>query len=260
MTELLTRSRVIRVIRLAMLILVVSGVVQLVQLPAHEDISFDRYGSGEPVTIAVHGSPGTRQDFLRLAPLLNGTVYALDMPGFGDSPAAARDYGVDAAADVVLDFMDREAIREATVLGYSWGGAVAVESAVAAPERITRVVLLDSMGLPEAEPIPVYALERLRYWISAPFLLVYPGSMVLDLSRRHGFLRSYLDTDLRQVAAHLRELETPTLIVHGRRDTVVPPWAAERMHEIVTHSELRWFDGGHGTIFYDGKVIAEALK
>lgn len=240
--------------------MILVGAGQLLQLPATQDIRFDRYGEGSPITIAIHGSPGTRSDFTRLGPLIAGTVYALDMPGFGDSPMAAQDYGVDAAGAVVLDFMDRQGIDRARVLGYSWGGAVAVEAAVAAPARITEVVLLDSMGIPEAEPIAVYPLERLRYWVSAPFLLAYPGSLVLDLPTRHGFLRSYLDTDLKQVADHLATLQTPTLIVHGRHDTVVEPWAAERMHELLPHSELRWFDGGHGTIFYDGKVIAEALE
>ncbi|MEM9388002.1 MAG: alpha/beta fold hydrolase [Pseudomonadota bacterium] len=260
MSARLPQSRIALVGRALLLITMVVGVGQLLQLPATQDIRFDRYGDGSPVTIAVHGSPGTRGDFSLLAPLIDGTVYALDMPGFGGSRMGARDYGVDAAAEVVLAFMNRQSIDRARVLGYSWGGAVAVEAAIAAPERISQIVLLDSMGIPEAEPIPVYPLERLRYWISAPFLLAYPGSLVLDLRTRHGFLRSYLDTDLNEVAYHLRSLQTPTLIVHGRHDTVVEPWAAERMHELVPHSELRWFDGGHGTIFYDGRVIAEALQ
>ncbi|MEO0975196.1 MAG: alpha/beta hydrolase [Pseudomonadota bacterium] len=253
-------SRTATFARLVVLLLLVVGSVQLLQRPAPNDIAYDRYGEGEPVTIAIHGSPGTRKDFTRLAPLLNGTVYALDMPGFGDSPWLAKDYGVDGAADIVLDFLNAQGLSKVTMLGYSWGGAVAVETAIDAPERVERVILLDSMGIPEAEPIPVYALERARYFASAPFLLAYPGAMVLDIASRHGFLRSYIDTDLREVAAHLARLSQPALIVHGRQDTVVPPWAAERMHELIPDSELRWFEGGHGTIFYDGGVIAEAIR
>lgn len=249
-----------RLLRTALSLLLLAGAVQTALVPRPSDLRVDRYGAGAPVTIAVHGSPGSRRDFVRLAPHLKGTVYALEMPGFGDSRPFARDYGADAAARRVLHFMDRRQIDRATVLGYSWGGAVAIETAFLAPARVEGIVLLASMGITAAEPIPVYPLERLRYLLSAPSLLLYPGAWVLDLATRHGFLRSYIDTDLAAVEAHLSRLQVPARVVHGRRDTVVPPWAAERLAARIPDAELRWFEGGHGTIYRDGAVIAEALQ
>jgi pimeloyl-ACP methyl ester carboxylesterase len=73
------------------------------------------------------------------------TVYALDLLGYGESGRATLDYKQQAAA--LLDLMDAEELQRATIGGVSWGGMIALELALTAPERVERLLLVDSSGM-----------------------------------------------------------------------------------------------------------------
>ena len=72
------------------------------------------------------------------------TVYALDMIGYGMSPGERLDHAQQAAA--LLALMDAEALPAATIGGVSWGGLVALQTALIAPARVERLILVDSAG------------------------------------------------------------------------------------------------------------------
>jgi len=72
------------------------------------------------------------------------TVYALDMIGYGESPGARLEYSQQSAA--LLALMDAEALSTATIGGVSWGGLVALQTALSAPARVERLILVDSAG------------------------------------------------------------------------------------------------------------------
>ena len=99
---------------------------------------------GEPATnpartvLLLHGSPGSSGDFLSLGPLLAGErrVIAPDLPGFGHSERRVADYSVAAHADYALELLERLAVDEVDVVGFSMGGGVALELAALAPGRV----------------------------------------------------------------------------------------------------------------------------
>lgn len=68
-------------------------------------------------------------------------VAAMDLPGFGDAPAASEE---DAPWNDVIATMDAAGIERATIVGNSFGGAVAQRVAVLAPERVSSLVLISS--------------------------------------------------------------------------------------------------------------------
>jgi pimeloyl-ACP methyl ester carboxylesterase len=70
-------------------------------------------------------------------------VLALDAPGLGESPAQGGDYSPRGLARLYLDALDGLGAASAPFLGFSWGAAVAVEAALAAPDRVGAVVLVD---------------------------------------------------------------------------------------------------------------------
>lgn len=71
-------------------------------------------------------------------------VYALDMIGYGQSGGERMDY--EQQAQALLEAMDREEIKSATVGGVSWGGLVALHLALNNPDRVERLILVDSAG------------------------------------------------------------------------------------------------------------------
>jgi pimeloyl-ACP methyl ester carboxylesterase len=92
------------------------------------------------------------------------TVYALDLIGYGESGGTRLDHEQQARA--LLDVMDVEGIEAAVVGGVSWGGLVALHVALTAPERVARLILVDSAG---AGQVPEEKLER----IDCPVLVIW---------------------------------------------------------------------------------------
>ncbi len=72
------------------------------------------------------------------------TVYALDLLGYGRSGGERLDHQKQATA--LLELMDAEGLPTAIVGGVSWGGMIALQVALDAPERVERLILVDSAG------------------------------------------------------------------------------------------------------------------
>ena len=104
---------------------------------------------GEPI-IVLHGYSDSWFSFSRvLAPLARERrVYALDLRGHGRTDKPAGGYHMrDLAADVIA-FMDAKRIVRATVIGHSMGSFVAQQAALAAPKRVSHLVLVGSATAP----------------------------------------------------------------------------------------------------------------
>ena len=110
-------------------------------------------------------------------------VVTLDLPGFGlTGPRSDGQYHPDADARFVLALLDRLGIARAVLGGNSLGGEVAWRLATLAPERVERLILVDSAGLPVGErALPlgwmlarVPVLNRIAEW-ALPRALVADG-------------------------------------------------------------------------------------
>ena len=109
----------------------------------------DELGSG-PAIVLLHAGVADRRMFAeQLAPLADAghRVLAPDLPGFGEASVASDE---DAPWNDVLATMDALGVGEATIVGNSFGGAVAQRLAVLAPERVAALVLVSSpaTGIP----------------------------------------------------------------------------------------------------------------
>lgn len=100
-------------------------------------------GKGKPV-ILLHGLGATNSSMLTTLLELSRDhrVIAPDLPGFGDSHKPVRSYDAGFYARWLVGFMNELGIDRAHVIGNSMGGRVAVETALAAPERVDRLALL----------------------------------------------------------------------------------------------------------------------
>lgn len=220
---------------------------------------------GLPV-VFLHGAPGDGDNADALAPWLLAAgrrVVSPDLPGFGDSDRDLPDLGARAHARYVLALMDHLAIDRAHIVGWSNGGAVALNMADLAPDRTATITLLASVGAQETEGSGSYFVEHMKYrigwWGLRTLQLATPHFGLLGNASDLDWLRNFDDTDQRPMADLMRRLGTPALILHGRHDLLTPAWGAERHHELMPASRLVMLEASHFIPFLQAEEAAGVL-
>ncbi|WDU83729.1 alpha/beta fold hydrolase [Caloramator sp. Dgby_cultured_2] len=74
-------------------------------------------------------------------------VYAIDFPGFGQSSLPSKAWGVGDYTDMLNKLFDKLNIEKASLIGHSFGGRVSIMFSALYPEKVEKVVLVDSAGI-----------------------------------------------------------------------------------------------------------------
>lgn len=189
-------------------------------------------------------------------------VVVVDGPGHGASPPPRGPFTLEDCAAAALELLDALAIERAALLGLSWGGMTFMRLALAAPERVRALALLDTSADPEQR------LKRIRYRVMAAiyrrFGLVRPlerpvlqamlgattlrerpelGRELLERLRgwdRAGVARAVDAVVIRRasIAARLASIRAPTLVLVGEEDRATGVRAAERIARGIPGARL----------------------
>ncbi|WP_027584359.1 alpha/beta fold hydrolase [Bradyrhizobium sp. Ai1a-2] len=239
-------------------------------------LCYVRMGKG-PAVVLVHGIPLSlatwRHNLTSLAD--NATVVAFDLRGFGRSEKPSGDYSVRAHARVLGQLLDALCIPSAALVGSSYGCAAALQFARDCPDRVQRLVLINSVGYPATS----HSIERflrigavawmmqlaLSHDVVSRALFAYrlrrsyassetiPPDGVdgyYSLFRRADGVASFLAT-LRQfdeaaVARLLPDVQADSLILWGDQDRVLPVWLAKRIQAALPRAYVEILPGcGH---------------
>lgn len=232
-------------------------------------------GSGDPV-LMLHGSgpgvSGTANWKLNIPALSQHFhVVAPDIVGFGDTERPEDIvYSLRSWTDHVWAFLDALGISETAIVGNSLGGRIALQMATDHPERISRMVL---MGSPGVGMTPTEGLAALRayepshdamrhllknYFAVNPDLITeelvtirYEASIAdgaWEAYRSMFFDPKHKGSELAITADEVRAITTPTLLVHGREDKVVPLAVSVTMLDLLPNADLHVFSRcGHWT-------------
>ncbi len=196
-------------------------------------------------------------------------VIRFDLPGFGlTGPSADGDYRIESYVRFVAAMLDRLGVSRCVLAGNSFGGQVAWETALAHPQRIEKLILVDAAGYPlQPKSIPIgfriaripvlnrvmeFALPRRLVESSVRNVYGDPGKVTPELVDRYFAItlregnRRALAQRFEQMAAGLHAdriaaLKLPTLILWGGRDRLIPPTDAERFHRDIAGSRLSVF-------------------
>src|SRR3989442_5387111 len=118
-----------------------------------------------PVVIFVHGLGGFAESWRHNVRPLAGraTVFAVDLPGFGDSAKPRTSYRLGYFANALRGFMDALGLAQASLVGHSLGGAVSITLALTHPSRVERLALVGAI-VPGCcyRPSWIYRLVALR--------------------------------------------------------------------------------------------------
>lgn len=107
------------------------------------ELNYKELGQGEPIII-LHGLFGTLDNWKTIATRLSEEylVYIIDQRNHGKSPHTP-DFSYKLMAEDLYAFMDDNWIQQATIIGHSMGGKVAMEFALEYPEMVNRLIVVD---------------------------------------------------------------------------------------------------------------------
>jgi len=232
--------------------------------------------------VLLHGFGGTRHMWDRVAAELRPERYlplALGLPGDGDWAGEGAEITFDSCVQSVL----ARSPDRFVLCGYSLGGRVALHVALAAPERVQRLVLVaSSAGIEDdaeraqrrvADRRLADDLERIPFeqfiqrWCTQPLFAADPpevGELAREDQRRNrpqalaAVLRGLGTGEMQPLWGRLGELEMPVTVVVGERDTKFRA-LGERMVDRMPRAEIVVIPGGHRLPFESPAELASML-
>ncbi len=186
------------------------------------------------------------------------TVLAVDFPGHGESDLPPTAWGVTDYAELVLGVMDALHWQRPHIIAHSFGGRVTIKLASSNPDRVGKIVLVDSAGVRPPRSMQYYLRVILaktgkylaRHWGRL-------GAMIRDRIYTAIASRDYLnagplrDTFTKIVnedlTARLPHIKSPTLLIWGEKnDKETPVSSAIIMKKLIPQAELIVFkNAGH---------------
>ena len=242
-------------------------------------ISYAVTGKGPPLLL-LHGFGGEIWMWEKQVAALSKrySLYIPDLLGYGYSDRPKVDYTPSLFLGMVRQFMDRLGVSSASLIGNSMGGGIAWAFALTHPERVDKLVLIDSIP---PQVVPAVRNRLLRWFLAirhVPLLaylaialrtrrmmrvaltqIVYNDRLITDMvverqyriSRLAGTARVMASTicyadEVARYADVLEALFKPTLIIWGEQDEVFPVAVGKQLHASIRDSELVVITGsGH---------------
>jgi pimeloyl-ACP methyl ester carboxylesterase len=254
-------------------------------------------GRTGPAVLLLHGS-GFDAAGVSLAPAMHSLatgcrVYAPDLPGFGDSDPKSDRWGFSEYSAFLSPLLAVLGLERASLVGLSMGGGIALGFALMAPEKVDRLVLIDSACLSESIPggWRTWFAVHMPGWSALQWRILASSRRVTQrvLQRatpHHPVTHEQLDRVMRHLRRpgagvafsgwerqevgwrglrtsyvdQLPALSVSTLILHGANDPLLPAAVAERAHHLIPRSQLEVIpDCGHLAPLEQPEAVSRAL-
>lgn len=227
--------------------------------------------AAKPPMILIHGYTASVYVWKTVAPMLadNGfRVIAVDLVGFGWSEKPASfEYSIQAQARMISRFMSTLGIGRATIVGNSYGGAVALNLTLDYPEMVEKLVVVDSVtnDTPKDHPILKVVAFRGVGEILTPFIVdsklfmrarmhstLAPANHHLITEERmnairrplvaadghHSLLATSRNWKAKRIEQDAHLINQPTLIIWGDQDKVIPIKCGHTLHKEILNSRF----------------------
>ena len=218
-----------------------------------------------PAVILLHGFGASLDTWEPWAQALSARyrVVRFDLPGFGlTGPDPTGDYSDAREMKILLDLMDQLSLARASLVGNSLGGRIAWSFAALHPERVARLVLVSPDGFAspgfayDRAPETPFVMQALPYIAPRGLLksnlaaaygrpealsettLTRYRDMMLAPGVRPAMLARMGQTILRDPAPTLARIQTPTLLLWGEKDGMIPIGNAADYLRLLPHATL----------------------
>lgn len=246
-------------------------------------------GSGPPM-VMLHGYPENLQIWCRLASLLatEFKVIALDWPGMGYSDAWPGGATPIIMAKRLLAILNKWSVDKSTIIAMDMGGQAALAFAAEYPDRVERLVVMNSLVFGDTKTS--WEIRLLRKFRFNRFALQYlPGLIFrraeatflrrgirLDPAMRSDFRTAFFAKDVRRFVSKMcaayegtldqlpelyERIDCPTLVLWAERDKHFPLVQAERLCQSIPDAQLDVVSGGtHWMVLTHAEELARRIR
>jgi len=194
-------------------------------------------GGGKPVVL-VHGGASDSRDWFDTIDGLSPryTLYAPDLPGFGQNERNEDGYYLSDFSNFLLEFIDTLQLEKPALVGHSFGARVCLDVARLHQEQVRKLTLIDASGLGKISTLG-NALFTIFWALRKLFRRPQPFPRFLA---KEGEDYSWAGSET------LQNLRMPTLLVWKRRDLYLPISIARQAAKLIPDSRLEILPGfGH---------------
>ena len=244
-------------------------------------ISFNQSGTGDSAVIFLHGWRSQKEVWgsvcRRIGESENRSfkLYALDLPGFGGSPAPTKQpldklgtpqstnieegWGVGDYAETVKGFIEKLELKNVIIVGHSFGGRVGVKLASKYPSIISKLVLVDSAGFANqtAKKSAIGIIAKIaKPFFKAKFMQglrhkIYNTIGAEDYVATPNLQKTFVNVVSEDLSKDMEKIICPTLIITGENDKDTPVEFGKRMQTIIHNSKFVILPGSGHFSFLD---------
>jgi pimeloyl-ACP methyl ester carboxylesterase len=236
------------------------------------DLYYENYGTGNPI-IFLHGLGGNLYTWRYLVKPFEShyRLILFDLKGAGKSPKPIdNQYSMFDQGDLIYQFIIQKNLRNVILVGHSFGGGVALLVALKlekyAPDRLAKLILIDTVSYPQKLPwvvrmmrMPVIGalglylipdrikvrkmLESIYFddsKITAADVEAYAAPLSLPGGKfaLRQTARQIIPENMAEIISLYPRIKVPTLIIWGREDSIIPLQNGIRLHNDLENSQL----------------------
>jgi 3-oxoadipate enol-lactonase len=244
------------------------------------EIYYETAGDGDPLVMIMGLGADSRGWAMQQAAFAEHyRLVLMDNRGVGKSSVPPPPYTVKQMAADTLAVMDDAGIGRAHILGVSLGGAIAQELVLAAGERVRSLVLgstyagpsvwrsrirLLQLGILESQGLEALVRFRALFIFTPALFQGSPDLMALiektmGETALEGYLHQVDAAETHDVRARLDQVATPTLVLTGKRDILVPPELSFEVASLIQGAELDVFETAHAIQLEEAQRFNETV-
>lgn len=231
-------------------------------------------GDFENIVILIHGWGASKETMLPISNLIKHKyrVVLVDLPGFGESEEPKVVYDSYNYVDTIIKLLDELNIKRATFVGHSFGGKISSIIAAKYPDKVDKLILIDSAGLIAKRGIDYYFKVYSYKFIKWLYMKIPIGNKEKrlekfrekrgsdDYQNASGIMRQILVKVVNEnIKPLLKNIKSDTLLIWGENDDATPLYLGETFEKEIENSGLVVIKGGGHFSYIDNYGTFKAV-
>jgi pimeloyl-ACP methyl ester carboxylesterase len=220
-------------------------------------IAAKAFNNNLPTVLFLHGAPGSSSDYYRYLKdtslSTKANLISIDRLGYGYSDYGKAETSLTEQAESAFSILKENNVREAVVMGWSYGGPVAVKLTVLHPDIIKQVILIAPAISPKDEKY--FILGKLAYWKLTRWMIPRAFRVAEDEKLSHV-------KELNLLLPDWSKITTPITYYQGDKDKIVPFANATFIENHLDKKYLKMVkikDGNHFLMFKHYTLVRDEI-